>query len=66
MVTPKKPEGKIASEQAILILQDLKRRTCFYDEPMLIHYPNDYLSELAGLETAALERAIQALRNQGE
>lgn len=66
MITPKKPEGSIASEQAILILQDLKRRTCFYDEPMLIRYPNDYLSELAGLETAALEMAIQALKNQGE
>lgn len=62
MIKPKKPEGEMTTETAIDILRYLKKRTSSYD--MLCPHrllPIDYLEQLAGLDSQALDMAIESL-----
>lgn len=63
MIKPKKPEGEMTAEIAIDFLRNLKKRTLSYDTLYRL-YPIDYLEQLAGFDSKALDMAIEALKNQ--
>lgn len=65
MITPQRNEKLVlTNEDCIAILDNLKKRTNFYDE-QFGYMGKEYCEQLAGIELLAIDRAILALQNQG-
>lgn len=64
MIEPRILEGDISAENAILILENLRGRARFYDGTYS-YMGKEYCELLAGIDQAAIDKAISALQNQG-
>lgn len=64
MIQPKQPENVcLTNVDCIAILENMKKRTCFYDEHYG-HMGKEYCEFLAGIEQLAIDKAILAIQNQ--
>ena len=63
MIEPKKHEGDMTAESAISILENIRQRVKFYDTAFP-YMDREYCETLAGIDQAAIDKAIEAIRSQ--